>query len=363
MRGILKKTAVMLSVLMLTGCLPIEMYIPVEKHEIDAPEEPVLHTKPDIVCIADELHECEWYSEICSQLLDFKTTCYVNERVKMRDVGNAITMIRNDYPEIFWTGTSYYSTTVTDGTKVSLGTCEWADTDDQPEMYKEFVAAADEIIAGIPDGSDYDKILYVHDYIIENTVYDTEAYKSNDTWVAGTAYSCIVNGKAVCSGYAGAFKYLMNRIGIESGICTGSNHAWNYVSVDGEYYWIDLTWDDNEKTKPEHTYFLVNDDILLRTRTFDTTQPYLPECSSLDSNYFSVNGGYFTEYDKNTVISYIESKVGEGRCEIMFADFDSYSTALYSLFGNADIRKAKGVGSSAFTYYRSDETFSVDIIF
>ena len=63
---------------------------------------------------------------------------------------------------------------------------------------------------------------------------------------------------------------------IESGICTGSNHAWNYVKVDGKYYWLDVTWDDLDSHatgyQAEHTYFLVNSDMLLRSRNIDCTQ-------------------------------------------------------------------------------------------
>lgn len=358
--NILKKSAALCAVLMLTGCY---VPMPFEKYEITAPIEPELHTMPAIECVADEMHRNEWYSEMCSQLMELRTSCTVSERMKTKEIGNALLQMKNDYPEFFWYGRSYYATTVTDGSEINLGTPDWFDIDDLPEMYEEFVSKADELIESIPDGSDYDKVLYVHDYIIEHTVYDMEAAESNDTIISGNAYACLVDGLAVCEGYARAFQYIMNRIGIESGVCSGSNHAWNYVNIDGEYYWLDTTWDDNEETPPQHTYFLFNDDMLLRTRTLNSTQPDYHECTSTDSNYFVVNGGYFEEYNEDSVIEYIESKVDSGRCEIMFADFESYKSALYALFSDAKIRKADGVGSSELKYYRDDNMFSVDIIF
>lgn len=358
MGNILKKAVALCMVLTLTGC-----YTPFESYEIEEPAEPTSYKKPDVICTAEEMHNNEWYADMCSQLMEFKSSCVVSERIKTRDVGKALLQLNNDYPEIFWTGRTYYATTVTDGSEINLGSPDWFEWEDVPDMYEELISVADSVIENIPDGSDYDKVLYVHDYLIENTIYDTESAESGDTWIAGTAYSCLVKGSAVCQGYAEAFQYIMNRIGIESGICTGSNHAWNYVNIDGEYYWIDVTWDDNDTTLPEHTYFLCDDNMLLRTRTFDGIQGNLPECKSTDSNYFVMNGCYFTEYDEEAVIDYIESKVEDGWCEIMFADFESYKSALYSLFGDAKIRKAKGTRKSPLTYYRHDDMYAVDIVF
>ena len=297
--------------------------------------------------------------------MDFGASCIVNERIGDRDVNKALTQLNNDYPEIFWIGNTYYATTVTDGSKIVLDYANGIEEDEIPKMYDEFIASAGKLIESIPEGSDYNKILYVHDYIINNTVYnyetsDTERYDSRHT-----AYGCLVDGSAVCDGYAKAFQYIMNQIGIESGICTGSNHAWNYVNLDGEYYWIDTTWDDTDNKysnkKFMYTYFLFNDEMLLRTRNFDIIQSYVPECKSIENNYFVKNGRYFTEYDEESVISCIENNSDKESCEIMFADFESYRTALYSLFGDLDIRKVRGVKTSDIMYYHDDDMFTISI--
>lgn len=344
----------------ITGCS-----VPVMKNEIEEPVEPVIRSMPEIECVSEEMHENEWYSEMCSQLMDFGASCIVNTRISDRDVNKALTQLHNDYPEIFWISNTYYATTVTDGSKIVLEYADGIEKDDIPEMYDEFIASANKLIESIPEGSDYDKILYVHDYIINNTVYNYETADSGEYDSKHTAYGCLVDGSAVCDGYARAFQYIMNRIGIESGICTGSVHAWNYVKLDGEYYWIDTTWDDTGKnyngTQAKYTYFLFNDEMLLRTRNFDMIQSYVPECKSVENNYFVKNGCYFTEYDKDAVISCIENNLNTERCEIMFADFESYKTALYSLFGDLDIRKVKGVKTSDIIYYHDDEMFTISI--
>ncbi len=95
----------------------------------------------------------------------------------------------------------------------------------------------------------YDNIKMVHDYLIENTEYDTTISKSN----IYNIYGAMVNGEAVCEGYARSFKYLMDILGIPCTLVIGKgtnsegrteNHAWNYVQIGDDWYALDATWDD-----------------------------------------------------------------------------------------------------------------------
>lgn len=95
----------------------------------------------------------------------------------------------------------------------------------------------------------YENIKMVHDYLIENTEYDTSVSKEN----IYNIYGAMVNKQAVCEGYAKSFKYLMDALGIPCTLVIGEatnsegqteNHAWNYVQIDENWYAIDCTWDD-----------------------------------------------------------------------------------------------------------------------
>lgn len=97
-------------------------------------------------------------------------------------------------------------------------------------------------------GSNYDKILYVHDWIIENTKYDTS--NSANT---SNIYGCLVNKSAICEGYARAYKYLLDELNIPCILVSGTaidengnteRHAWNYVYIQNNWYAVDTTWDD-----------------------------------------------------------------------------------------------------------------------
>ncbi len=98
-------------------------------------------------------------------------------------------------------------------------------------------------------GNTYEDIKMVHDYLIGKVEYDTTISKNN----IYNLYGALVNGEAVCEGYARAFKYIMDELEIPCimviGKATNSegkteNHAWNYVQLDGTWYVIDVTWDD-----------------------------------------------------------------------------------------------------------------------
>ena len=98
-------------------------------------------------------------------------------------------------------------------------------------------------------GNIYNDIKMVHDYLVDNIEYDTSISKDNIYDI----YGALVNKVAVCEGYARAFKYILDDLGIPCvlAIGTGTNsrgeterHAWNYVEIDGQWYAIDCTWDD-----------------------------------------------------------------------------------------------------------------------
>ena len=95
----------------------------------------------------------------------------------------------------------------------------------------------------------YDKIKQIHDYLVDSINYDQTTSRTNTY----NLYGALVEKECVCEGYAKALKYLLNEAGINSVVVLGTgtnsngqteNHAWNYVSINGNWYAIDATWDD-----------------------------------------------------------------------------------------------------------------------
>ena len=111
-------------------------------------------------------------------------------------------------------------------------------------------SVADHMLEGIENSnlSVYAQLLLLHDRIATWTEYDYEGLKIYSGWTDPpyTIYGVLVRQLAVCQGYSMAYKYLLNRLGIENYICSSADlfHAWNIVKVNGNYYHVDITWDD-----------------------------------------------------------------------------------------------------------------------
>ena len=171
------------------------------------------------------------------------------------------------------------------------------------QAINEIEQITNEIVANAT-GSRYDKILYVHDWIVDNVEYDNDNTINNDN-----IYGTFVNKKVVCEGYAEALKYLLDKLNIPCVLVYGNGyddegnveaHAWNYVKMeDGNWYAIDTTWDDplyiggsNSITQNlyKHTYFLKGSKSFNRNHVSDgdvsgTGQDFkYPELSENDYN-------------------------------------------------------------------------------
>lgn len=120
-----------------------------------------------------------------------------------------------------------------------------------------------------------EKALRLHDYLV--SVCDCDVTDKNDkvySTRARTAYSALVRGKAVCEGYAMAYRLLLNAAGIVSDVSIDriNKHIWNYVRIRGNWYHVDVTWDNPVCVGPirrcrkiSHRHFLMSDRKAIKT--------------------------------------------------------------------------------------------------
>lgn len=165
------------------------------------------------------------------------------------------------------TGTKY-NVFINNGNDITYLTKGFYSKEDVEEYETQINQIKNRIIVNLQGKSNYDKIKIVHDYLIDTIEYETDLSQNN----IYDLYGALVNKRCVCEGYARAFQYLMNELGIENTIVigTGTNskgqtesHAWNYVELDGKWYAVDVTWDDPIITgggkltsKSRYQYFL-----------------------------------------------------------------------------------------------------------
>lgn len=150
------------------------------------------------------------------------------------------------------------------------------------EDNKEMAAIAATIFT--PSMSEYEKVKAIHDYLVIHVDYDYDNLVS-DTLPdsAFTAEGALLLHSAVCEGYAKAFSYLCQEAGLEEVLLYGTaddgtgvqTHAWNQVLIDGEWYNIDVTWDDplmngkviTDGSNITYEYFLLPDDPFLNNHS------------------------------------------------------------------------------------------------
>lgn len=130
------------------------------------------------------------------------------------------------------------------------------------QSYKQ---AKKDILAQVQPGmSDVEKLLAVHDYILLHYEYDL-------TYSIYSAKEFFINHNGVCQAYADAFTEIMGELGIRCYTISSDsmNHAWNKVYVNGNWYHIDVTWDDpvtDTYGQAYHHHFLVSDKCMEERR-------------------------------------------------------------------------------------------------
>ena len=134
----------------------------------------------------------------------------------------------------------------------------------------------------------YDKALWLHDWLTSNADY-------NDTSPVYSPEGVLLRNAGVCESYALAYRILLYELGIESLYLTGTSrnvaHAWNLVKIDGQWVHVDVTWDDPEGGGNEgYDYFGMNDKLLSRDHEWSNSNFIPPVANTLEHYCLLVNG-------------------------------------------------------------------------
>lgn len=207
------------------------------------------------------------------------------------------------------------------------------------ERYSQTITKLKEIMDSLNlDGkSDYEKCIAIRKWIAKNVKYDDEFFKNAESCPRKNAHDmtgAVLDGYAVCDGYAYLFHYMANAAGlltlVEHGVLKGSgNHAWNLVQIDGTFYYTDCTGgislDKNGEPTAEFLYgqdYMFNLDVTPKNNDIENTysniskDDWLKDHSACKGKHNLVeNGGRYptceamgtTEYHcTNTGCNYIE---------------------------------------------------------
>lgn len=354
MRKIYRKS-IILSLLLLCfsicGCSQIREIV--DQYE-EAPTEPVKVTNESQYTVVKS--ESEIADMILETMRNNKTTCYFNvadeamiqpdEWKKWFDGVEKVTVeytMAQDGFNVFVT-LSYWDNYPIVATFQNNDTTILSAT--QLELFDKYC----DILGACTSNSytDYENELAIHDYLVSNIEYGGEEQG------AYTAYDALINGKAVCSGYVEAYQTLLDMLGIEcrtiKGTGTAQDHSWNMVKLDGEWYHVDVTWDDpiDGDGSISHKYFNVTDSDMALDHIWNAED--YPKAEGTQYAYY-VMSGMAQIHSQEELESFIAEKVKDRAEKLEFV-----------LYCDADVNAAlqkPGVGMNVSYNMLKKTEFSV----
>lgn len=124
--------------------------------------------------------------------------------------------------------------------------------------------------------SEYQKARKLHDFLVKYATYDIYNYDNGTIpFLSYTAYGVLINGVGVCEGYSHAYQLLTKAAGLNticvSGRGKSERHGWNMINISGQWYHVDVTWDDPvpDTGGVRHDYFLISDSRMSADHSWD----------------------------------------------------------------------------------------------
>lgn len=226
--------------------------------------------------------------------------------------------------------------------------------EDTEAMQKASLAKAAEIADEIikPEMSDYEKEEAINEYLCKNASYNEEImeYINEDGTISEeavdefsasfTPYGVLVDNYGVCESYAEAFLLIAREAGLEAVIVTGRldnvNHEWNRVKMDGSWYSLDVTNNDNEYMP--NCYFNLPDEIASGILVQDDTafiDSYVDQYTSegIDFEYYNVKKLYTEDADE--AASMMTDLLKNGNSAVIRMDLNYGNTDIAEIIQNA----------------------------
>ena len=287
-------------------------------------------------------------------------------------IGKVYQFLLYDRPELFWcTGEMTITSYVFHAELEPVYSRTGASLE---KRQKRLDHAVERCLSGITtDATDYQRVKYVFEYLVNSVDYDRTA-KNNQT-----LYSALVRGESVCAGYSRAAQYLVQKLEIPciyvTGTAEGADHAWNIVRCDGKYYQLDVTFGDPAFSGTEtgqsninYGYLCCSDEELYRNHT-PSDEVTLPECRSKRLNYYVLHDQYYSIYDRDGIldamIQSIEDEKGAYFCQ--FANKALFEQAQDDIVDDLLPQAARhlagwfGLSSGRYVYVIDDDSYTITV--
>lgn len=317
----------------------------------------------------------EAYLTLYQGFIDYNESITVPE--SDYEIGDLFISVLYDNPDIFWVDIKYEY--VINSDSIEFSPKFRLSEEDVESMNKKMDRKIDEIMSVVDSlDTEYDKELYIHNYITQNTEY----VESTIDKLGDTAYSVLVDGYSICEGYARATQILLDEAGISNYLVIGEAeyegvlepHMWNIVTIDGKNYHLDVTWNDlDDDLGTSYFYFNVNDNFISSDHI--NIKPSDNNCYSSDANYFVVDGseiGSFNGFNSHIERSVKKLNSGSNSISFYFKNREDYDKAVNDLndndvffdYVNKTVKKCKRkILSDSVDYFLIEEHCYLCLVF
>ncbi len=302
-------------------------------------------------------------------------------RIDAQQLDAVFAALLYDNPDLFFVGRR--CTLLTEVFKSSCS-IEYIIEKEEYEKYKaKLEKACNNVILSLSNPDDeWQTELEIHDYIVENCEYRLD----EDDLLCSSAYGALVNGTAACEGYSKAAKLLFDMAGIESAVLSGVSkshdgadgaHMWNVVKINGDYYYLDCTWDDpvsdDGSSMKIYSYFNLNNEMISETHS-DFSYDF--GCEATADNYYIKTGKYFESYDRSDEKALAqliarELEAGGEVVEIRFGSESVYNNAvedlidggrIYDVLTLAESQTSVDISLNSLNYYKDSGLLTLTLI-
>ncbi|MBO6214551.1 MAG: hypothetical protein J6N76_03320 [Lachnospiraceae bacterium] len=277
-----------------------------------------------------------------------------------------------DHGEIFWaSGYVYHVYSVNDEiVNLTFSPNYLMDMDQRAQMQQRIDAVVADWLEGISyEASDYEKSRYIYQTLIKNVAYDANSTDNQNI------ISVFINQKTVCQGYANAVAYLAQKLGLQAAVVTGyangELHAWNLIKLDGQYYYLDSTWGnssymdmtDSKQRFVNFAYLNITTEEISATHTAQVSFP-LPECVSVEDNYYRHEGKWFDSPDYDAIGRIIGEAYagGESTATVKLSGSDLYR-AVHEYFIEDSHIAEYCPGITTVSYLQSEDMGVLTLLF
>ncbi len=330
----------------------------------------------------DELEDIEKhaYNEILSNIYTMPDKVKI-PKIDGEQLDRVFSALLSDNPDLFFVGRR--CTLTAKGLSTFCSVEYYIDNETYLAQKAKLEEVCSEVISSLSDPEDeFRTELEIHDFIVKNCVYRLE----KGEFVYSSSYGALVNGEAACEGYSKAAKLLFDMAGMESAVVSGISdntedpegpHMWNAVKVNGDFYYLDCTWDDPVSKSGEeivmYAYFNLNDELIAAThRDFS----YDFNCTATEENYYVKMGSFFESYDRSdekrlSDIIANELNSGGNVVQLRFGSKSIYNEAVSELIDSGRLynvlKAAKGktkvkFSTDSLSYYKDSGQLLVTLV-